>query len=139
MAIACYKKLTLELYSEYVGRKGDKFSFFINTNNNCFYMVPLEMEHIAFASFILGVAQKDIESNPAIASHLVPVVLLVNTERTQIAEYVIGNSSLEMLGGVRHTKEQLVKAQLLTRVFLTEGELPLKAGYKEHFVTRWAA
>ena len=139
MAIKCYKQLTWAVYNNFIGRKGNAFSFFVDTNADCFYMVPTDFEHIDFASMLLGVDKADISQDPSLASHLVPVVVEVTPMHDQITGAVVGVSGIEIAFGVRHSNVQMATAKQLALKFLENSEVPLSPTFELKVVMRYVA
>ncbi|MBI4150574.1 hypothetical protein HY492_00450 [Candidatus Woesearchaeota archaeon] len=130
-------RLTWALFSRFAGRKGNALSFLVDTATGAIQMVPQDAEHIDFAATLLECEREDIRNDPKRASHLVPVV--VEYLNDELLGMLVGTSGMEIAYGVRHSKNQLDRAQALAHGFLEDGEVPLAQAFKETVLRRWQA
>ena len=121
--------LTLEIEEKFGDRKKPgMISFIYDAEKDEFAIVIQNKEHIETAAEILKVKKSDIERNPDIASHLIPINIIIKNKK--IKEIIIGVSSIELGYHVRHSKEDLVKARDATWELVRSSEYQIPKNIK---------
>ncbi len=121
--------LTLEIEEKFGDRKKPgMISFIYDAEKDEFAIVIQNKEHIETAAEILKVKKSDIERNPDIASHLIPINIII--KNNEIKEIIIGVSSIELGYHVRHSKEDLVKARDATWELVRSSEYQIPKNIK---------
>jgi len=128
------KSLTPEIEKKFGDRKKTGLiSFIYNAKKDEFAIVLQNNEHIDTAVEILKVKKSDIERNPEIASHLIPINIKILGK--EIKEILIGISSIELGYHVRHTKKDLIKARNATWELVRSSEYQITKNIKINIIT----
>ncbi|MEM4336463.1 MAG: hypothetical protein QXG86_00465 [Candidatus Woesearchaeota archaeon] len=139
-----FKSLSYSLINPNAGyfprKKSNQLCVVVNTQSNLIYPVPINIEHIDFASKILGFP---LGENLEDASKIVPSNIFISaTGINDIIDKVIkvetGISGMEIGYGLRHTYEQLQKAHNLVKNFVLSGEVPVSLSLEEKIITKYA-
>ena len=125
-----FTELNHSIIKNYINRKHeDMLALFYNLRNQKFVVVPRKIEHLTFVCLIAGVSEEEIIKEKVDVSYFIPVTVVI--KENMFFSMIIGTSSFEMGGGVRHKKDDLFKARGATRVLLGRGPLKIKEGFIE--------
>ncbi len=120
------KRLTMALFTEFGGRKGRTLSAFVDVIDRAIYLVPRDMEHIDFAALLLRTTSQDIQKNPLLAVHLLPITYeLADLQEPvpSIVGMITAASGLEIGLGVRHRTADAETAHAIGISFAQNSDL----------------
>ena len=125
-----------EQFGKYGGRKHEgRLSLLADAVEEKFYLMPLNMEHIAYATLLSPAPNP----GPQDLQRYIPVHIFVEDIGEKIADtqrcvvgLMTGESGMEQGFGVRHTMKDMQWARTKTLEMIAQGEIPLSPnGLKE--------
>jgi len=121
-------------------KKENQLCLIVDTKEEKIYPVPVKIEHIDFASRIIGYK---ITENLEDASKIVPSNIIMRVSGMNDISYVVeqiitGVSGMEIGYRLRHSHQQLEKAHELVRKFVDDGEFQKSKNFSEKIIKRYA-
>jgi len=121
-------------------KKENQLCLIVDTKEEKIYPVPVKIEHIDFASRIIGYK---ITENLEDASKIVPSNIIMGVSGMNDISYVVeqiitGVSGMEIGYRLRHSHQQLEKAHKLVRKFVDDGEFQKSKNFSEKIIKRYA-
>jgi len=121
-------------------KKENQLCLIVDTKEEKIYPVPVKIEHIDFASRIIGYK---ITENLEDASKIVPSNIIMGVSGMNDISYVVeqiitGVSGMEIGYRLRHSHQQLEKAHELVRKFVDDGEFQKSKNFSEKIIKRYA-
>lgn len=119
------------LIPQYFPRKqAEQLCLIVDTHTQLVYPVPVDLEHIDFATLLLK--GKDIRNNPEEAKELVPSNIIIDITNKIVNSITTGNiSGMELAFNVRHSTYAIDRAHTRALGFIRDGEIKVSEILKE--------